>query len=213
MIDLSGSQPFAEGGNRRCFRHPTDAGRCLKVMKPGVVEHRLAARPWYRRLRGRAAVDDNKREAATYRQRAIRKGGERIWEHLPRFHGVTLGPANETDFIAVNNSPAPTLASLIAERGLDDQLIAALRAFEDWLRHTELLTHNLLPHNLVVQHHRLYLIDGIAPPFIANVLGISRHWRQYWVERRIRRMWLRLHWEAQGRPGSWEAVEAKDREG
>ena len=31
MINLDGVQPFAEGGNRRCYVHPENSYRCLKV--------------------------------------------------------------------------------------------------------------------------------------------------------------------------------------
>ena len=31
MINLDGLQPFAQGGNRRCFVHPNNSYRCLKV--------------------------------------------------------------------------------------------------------------------------------------------------------------------------------------
>ena len=31
MINLDEVQPFAEGGNRRCYVHPKNSYRCLKV--------------------------------------------------------------------------------------------------------------------------------------------------------------------------------------
>ena len=218
MIDLSGSQPFAEGGNRWCFQHPHNPNRCLKVVKPGVAEQRFAERAWYRRLRGPSVTNDNAQEARAYRQRAIIRGGPRICDHLPRFYGqheTTLGPANELDFIGAGDQPAPTLDALLREHGLDEVLNARLEELATWLRQTQLLTRNLLPHNMVLHHdgdaQRIYLIDGIAPPFSARILGLSKRWRSYWVERRIRRMWLRVRWEARGRKGRWEDVEAADR--
>ena len=38
MIVLSNSTPFAEGGNRKCYVHPNNPDRCLKVVHPGLLE-------------------------------------------------------------------------------------------------------------------------------------------------------------------------------
>ena len=38
MIILSDASPFAEGGNRKCFVHPDNPNRCLKVVHPGLLE-------------------------------------------------------------------------------------------------------------------------------------------------------------------------------
>ena len=38
MINLEGITPFAEGGNRKCFVHPDNPNRCLKVVHAGLLE-------------------------------------------------------------------------------------------------------------------------------------------------------------------------------
>lgn len=219
IIDLSGQRPFAEGDNRVCFIHPNDPSRCLKVMKPAVVERQYARAPWHKKLRGKSAMDDNQREVKAYRQRAIRTGGERVWEHLPRWYGVaqtSLGPANATDLIATApGEAAPTLAQLLQTRGLDESLQTSLTALEHWLRHTQILSRNLLPHNIVARQEdggfRLFLIDGLGAPTVASIVGFSKAWRRHYIERRIQRMWLRVRWEAGGRDGRWEDVEQAGR--
>jgi hypothetical protein len=219
LIDLTDVQPFAKGDNRLCFIHPGDPTRCLKVMKPGLVGRQFAAAPWHKKLRGKDSMDDNQREIKAYGQRAVRQGGTRVWEHLPRWHGVvqtTLGTANETDFIsAAPGEAAPTLESLLQVDGLSRPVTESLEVLGAWLRHTQVLSRNLLPHNIVArpegEGYRLFIIDGIGAPTIAAITGFSAAWRRHYIERRIQRMWLRAQWEAGGRQDRWEDVERAGR--
>ena len=48
MIILSDASPFAEGGNRKCFVHPDNPNRCLKVVHPGLLEKIKKNKPWYK---------------------------------------------------------------------------------------------------------------------------------------------------------------------
>ena len=51
MIDLNGVEPFAEGGNRKCFINPSIIliNACLKVLHPGLLEKINKDRPWYKK--------------------------------------------------------------------------------------------------------------------------------------------------------------------
>ncbi|MDG5501337.1 PhoP regulatory network YrbL family protein [Marinobacter sp. BGYM27] len=219
MIDLNGMTPFAEGDNRLCFIHPDNPRHCLKVMKPHLADQQYTDAPWYKKLRGRKALNDNEREISAYHQRAIVHGGDQIWHHLPRWHGVTpttLGDASETDFISDDQgNPAPTLEKLLKQQGTDPVVTASLQQLEAWLRETQVLSRNLLPHNIVAKtigpRYQLYLIDGLGPPTVASILGWSEAWRKHYIERRIQRMWLRANWEAGGREGQWSDIERADR--
>ena len=62
MIDLDGLTPFAEGGNRKCFIHPDNSDRCLKVIHPGLLQKIRNNKPWYKRFRSLESFDDNLRE-------------------------------------------------------------------------------------------------------------------------------------------------------
>ena len=66
MIDLNGVTPFAEGGNRRCFVHPNNPNRCLKVIHSGLLETIIKNKPWYKKLRSAESFDDNLRERDAY---------------------------------------------------------------------------------------------------------------------------------------------------
>ena len=61
MINLDGIKPFAEGGNRMCFVHPDNPGRCLKVVHPGLPSKIKNSKSWYKRFRSIESFDDNLR--------------------------------------------------------------------------------------------------------------------------------------------------------
>ena len=62
MINLEGITPFAEGGNRKCFVHPDNPNRCLKIVHAGLLEKIIKNKPWYKKLRSKDSFDDNLRE-------------------------------------------------------------------------------------------------------------------------------------------------------
>ncbi|PAV25872.1 hypothetical protein CF392_08750 [Tamilnaduibacter salinus] len=221
MIDLSQQTPFAGGEHRLCYTHPDHPGLCLKVLRPGSIERRYQRQSPLKRCLGRRRLDDNRQEQAGYAQRVILRAGSDnpVWRHLPRFHGVvptTDGPANVTDLIRDDNGQiAPTLSDRLAERGLDEALRHSLTEFADWLLETGVLSRNLLPHNLVARscgaRFQLFLVDGLGAPGLTGLAAASRTGRRRYIARRIDRMWVRARWEANGKPGSWEAVEAASR--
>lgn len=219
MIRLKDEVPFAEGDNRLCFVDPGDAQRCLKVLKPGTVDRQYQTARWHKRLRGRRALDDNLREAAAYRQPAITKGTSNVWEHLARWYGqieTDLGTANVTQLVGPRPGvPGPTLESFLKNRGLTPEIESNLHELAGWLQNTGILTRNLLPHNIVAKEQpdgiKLFIIDGLGAPVTARVLAMAPVLRKRYINRRIRRMWLRARWEAGGRQGRWEDVEQQDR--
>ena len=46
MINLSDATPFAEGGNRKCYVHPNNPDRCLKVIHSGLLE-KITSKPFF----------------------------------------------------------------------------------------------------------------------------------------------------------------------
>ena len=73
MINLDGVQPFAEGGNRRCYVHPENNYRCLKVTIQDQSKIAKENAPWYKKFRSESTFDDNIREQKAYAQRALKK--------------------------------------------------------------------------------------------------------------------------------------------
>ncbi|WP_232325189.1 YrbL family protein [Microbulbifer agarilyticus] len=200
-----------------CFQHPFFPNRCIKTMIPGRIAELRRRATWYKRLAGNSHFDDNLREVTGYKQRALRNSAPDnvVWQHLPRWYGVTAtseGPGAVSELIQDDyGQPAMTLEVYLQNFGLNPRIRGALNRFCVWLRTTGVLTKNLLPHNLVIceksEHPELYLIDGLG---CAAAIPLPEYFeapRQHYVERRIERMWKRIHWELSGRNIPWKTAE------
>ncbi len=215
MIDLQGREPFATGGNRHCYVHPEDADKCVKVAREDVMQQRFARQPWFKKLLGADRLDDNVQELKGYRQ--LEKAGDSpaLYDHIPRLWGrepTSAGWANVSELIRTpEGAVAPNLSQWLVQYGLDEATRLAIAEFQRWLRRHQILTRNLLPHNLAVKQTpdglRLYIIDGLgAPEFLALLYPLTR-WRRNYIERKIRNMNLRIQWELDGRPGQWRTAQ------
>lgn len=216
-IDLSNQKPFASGANRHCYRHPHDASRCLKTLRPQNIEARFQRQAWPKKLLGRARIDDNRQEQQAYSQAAIRKleregKGQTVWQHLPRFFGTEMtsqGLANASEMIFDRDgAPGMTLEHYLKLHGFDAGIQQAVERFANWLRDTGILTRNLLPHNLVISdindRPELFLVDGLGAPSIPDKLAAMPAWRNRYIDRKVRRFHLRIQWELGNRSQSWE---------
>lgn len=222
MIDLSGCKPFASGSNRHCYRHPDDVGRCLKINRTENIEARYQRQLPSKKLLGKQRLNDNLQELKAYRQAAItrlriRGEDDLVWRHLPRFHGstnTTLGSANESELILCSDgSVAPTLESRLKKATLSPELAEAIERFLDWLQHTQILTRNLLPHNLVVTDRsgraELFLVDGLGAPTFPAALATIPGWSSHYISRKIRRFRRRVSWDQDNQGLSWEDFQRK----
>ncbi|WP_444934347.1 YrbL family protein [Microbulbifer sp. JTAC008] len=217
MINLSQSEPFASGGNRFCYRHPERSELCVKVMRPGRTAELLGRAPWYKTWRGESYFDDNLREQEGYSQRAIATNRDGLWQHLPRWFGIqetSLGPAAVTDMILdADGNPAPTLRQYLNKYGLNAEVRASLQHFSEWLLEYEVLTKNLIAHNLVLRKEQgklqTYLIDGLGCSSFLPLPKISSYFAKRYIHRRIERMWLRVEWEISDKETPWRKYEAE----
>ena len=211
MIDLSGSTPFAEGGNRKCFIHPTQSDRCLKVIHPGLLEKIIKNKPWYKKFRSKDSFDDNLREQEAYKQKALTVNSPEVWKHLAKWHGMvetSLGMASETELIKNNEKVAETLESYLFANGLTDEIKLAINQFHKWLRENLILTKNLIPHNLVIKKENgeiiIKIIDGLGSQAFIPLPNHSTFFAKRYVERRIELMWSRINWDLSVRKGNWK---------
>lgn len=218
LIDLSDEKPFAEGGSRLCYAYPGQSGRCIKIVKPGRIDELRQRAPVFKRLRPDSAFDDNEREIEAYQQKAIREGDERLWLHLPRQYGyaqTTEGKGLVTDLIRNDQAIADNLENYIRRHGMTPALEKALVEFWSWLRDTQVLTKNLLPHNVLVQEKsdalRLYVIDGIGCTTAIDPNWLGQRFVHRYIESRIAKMRARVEWEAGGRQGEWKKIEKQHR--
>ena len=211
MIDLDGLTPFAEGGNRKCFIHPDNPDRCLKVIHPGLLQKIRNNKPWYKRFRSLESFDDNLREELAYKQKALRSNNPKIWKHLAKWYGKTetsLGIASETELIKNDNQIAETLESYLFTNGLTDEIKDSIENFHHWLRNNLVLTKNLIPHNLVLKKENntlnIKIIDGLGSQSFIPFPSYSKFFAKRYVERRIELMWRRINWDLSGRKGNWK---------
>lgn len=219
VIELGHLQPFAEGGSRLCFEHPDNPHRCIKIVKQGRIEELRQRAPVFKRLRPDRAFDDNEREIDAYQQRAIRLGDDRLWLHLPRQYGyveTSMGRGLVTDLIRNEGGIADNLENHIKRHGMTSMLERALDEFCDWLRDTQVLTKNLLPHNVLVKqqgdgHLQLFVIDGIGCTTAIDPNWLGQPFVRRYIESRIAKMRARVAWEAGGRKGEWKKIEKRHR--
>ena len=211
MIDLSNATPFAEGGNRKCFVHPNNKDRCLKVIHPGIVEKIKKSKPWYKKLRSSDSFDDNLREQAAYNQKALRNENQDLWIHLAKWYGMTetsIGMASETELVRNGEEIAETLESYLFREGLTNEINMAIENFHLWLRKHLIFTKNLIPHNLVLYKKDsqmiIKIVDGLGSQAFLPLPNYSNFFAKRYIERRIELMWSRINWDLSGRKGNWK---------
>ena len=212
MINLDGVQSFAEGGNRKCYINPINTKRCLKVLHENLLENLHKNSAWYKRLGRSDSLDDNLRERNAYNQKAIRSPiNSSIWDHLAMWYGMVetnLGPASDTELITNEGETAETLETYLFREGLTPEIKSALKNFENWLRTHLVLTKNIIPHNIVIKKENgsliLKIIDGLGSKSFIPLPKYSKFFARIYVERRIKLMWSRIHWDLSGRIGNWK---------
>jgi hypothetical protein len=212
MINLDGVSSFAKGGNRRCYVSPINPKRCLKVLHENLLDKLKENSAWYKRLGNNAGLDDNLRERDAYNQRAISSPiNSSVWNHLAKWYGMietNLGSASETELILNDGKIAETLETYLFREGLTPEIQEALKTFEAWLRTHLVLTKNIIPHNVVIKKENssliLVIIDGLGCKSFIPLPKYSRLFARIYVERRIKLMWSRIHWDLGGRIGDWK---------
>lgn len=211
MIDLRGVKPFATGGNRRCYVHPDNPNLCLKVSRKEVISERYSKLTWPKKILGKGRLDDNFQEMKGYKQLKKVPNSEFLFDHIPRlFERVetTEGWANVSELIKGSDGKiAYNLSEWLAFFGMGQHIQLAIEDFQKWLLHNQILTRNLLPHNLAVQESseglRLYIIDGLGAADFLSLLYPIKVWRNSYIHRKVRNMNLRIQWELSGRQGQW----------
>tara|TARA_B100000963_G_scaffold348444_1_gene356021 strand:- start:494 stop:1129 length:636 start_codon:yes stop_codon:yes gene_type:complete len=211
MIYLDGIKPFAEGGNRKCFVHPDNPDRCLKVVHLGLPRKIKNNKSWYKRFRSIESFDDNLREQKAYDQKALKNDDPNLWLHLARWYGMTetsIGIASETELIRNGDMIAETLETYLFREGITEEIKASIEDFEQWLREHLVLTKNLIPHNLVLDYQGdkilIKIIDGLGSQAFVPLPNYSNFFAKRYIDRRIELMWSRIHWDLSGRKGNWK---------
>jgi PhoP regulatory network protein YrbL len=217
-IALRGLTPFATGDHRLCFQHPAHPEWCIKVNRAGKDQALWDKAPFFKKLRSVRSFNDNWQEYQSFQQPAVNRHAPSIWRHIPRCYGwvpTDLGDGLVTDYFTGKDSqPAPTLTRYLEDQGLTEELQKAISEFLACLRKTLLITKNLLPHNILVvagdsNDIRLVLIDGFGSLSRLPVYRLEGLARRY-VEKRIKRFFVRLNWELSDKAITWEEAQKRN---
>ena len=215
-LELSKLEHFAEGGNRACYIHPEHSALCIKIVKPESIGALRAKRSYIRNLHSDAYFDDNVQEYKAYQQASIKKYPERIYDHVPRCYGwqnTDIGAGLVLDYYGQQDgSPSPTLQAYLHTHGVTKEIKDKLDQLAVYLQETELLTRNILTHNVVIaQDGRLKIIDGLGASTHFNATTLSKVARRASIKRRIKRMYLRVEWEVSDKRADWLDIEKNER--
>lgn len=216
-LRLSEVEPFAKGDHRLCYQHPRNARLCVKVNRQGKDLALWKRAPFYKKLRSVKSFNDNWQEYLSFQQPAVVSNTPDIWRHIPRCYGwvaTDIGDGLITDFYGrENGEPARTLTDYLATEGADAKLIPAIAEFIACLRKTRLITKNLLPHNILVIEEddilRLVLIDGFGS-LSRLPLYRCRGLAGPYVEKRIKRFFVRISWELSDKSITWEEAQKRN---
>ena len=212
MLNLCALEPFAVGGTRRCYIHPEDASRCVKVLRPDrTPSARRAVATGWRRFKRLANFDDQRKEIEAYRR--LKRSGQLDYTHVPRFYGTVdtdQGVGIVTALFRNFDDGFPRNLEELLPLGTTDALERAIDEFKQWLRRELFLTRDLLPHNIIAvadspERYRLVVVDGIGN---SEFLPLS-HWFKWSarakIERKIRKFDYRVRILLPGRTGDTDA--------
>ena len=177
---LSGLEPFAVGGKRRCFVHPGDAGLCVKVPLDG--DDRI----------GHAEQRQDVESYALMQKRGLAAALDRI----PAIKGVVetdlgLGVVSRMCRDA-DGQISRNLAELIRTRSLTPGLADAIGELKVWLRDHRLLIRDTGPHNIVAMRlgadeWKLMIVEGWMHRRYHWLVRRNRFLANYWIDRQLRR--------------------------
>lgn len=190
---IKDKEPFASGGNRLCFYHPTNPAHCLKVIRPDRTPAiRRAEKKFPANLRSLSTYNENLVESVTLSYLHCNYPS-RITQHLPNSFGLVQtnwGIAHETELIYdFDRRVSQTLEKYIRKNGLDLRIQTAIREFKENWSVKPPRTRDLIPHNFVVQlsekNAKLIMIDGFGrKPKLKKIINFFSD--QFYIKRRLK---------------------------
>ena len=149
-ILLSDKAPFAGGTERRCYVHPAEPDKCLKVINRETVEYRRT-RHVYRRLIPVRFYDAN---IADYKTDLYLRslGGADAYKHIPRCYGFVKTDLGDALCVQLMRGADGGIAPPLTERvrhGADAALKAAMEEYLDFLLNSYFSRHAAFPYNIL----------------------------------------------------------------
>lgn len=181
MIRLSQQIPLGTGRHRKCYAHPDDAQRCIKV-----VYHN-----------GDGGDKETRRELKYY---AHLSRHLKDWSGIPRYYGTVetdCGTGYVYDVIAdFDGKPSVTLTEFAAQCRYEEDAVVLrqlLKKLKRYLRDNRIVTMTLKPQNVLC--HRISESEVI--PVICDNIGESTFiplatWSKWFCERKQERLWERF---------------------
>lgn len=172
ILQLKNLEPFARGGNRLCYVHPEDPGRCVKVRRPDfTLEDRRRKKGFPKNLRPLSTFDDNLEESKVMAL-LERHYGLVVFNHISRCYGFAdtdMGRGLVSELIRDDDGRiSQTLKKYIWDNGLTTEINAKITELTDFWTKQRVPSRDLLLHNVVVQKdkvnqiRRLVVIDGLG---------------------------------------------------
>ena len=151
-VYLSPQLFVAEGSDRKCYRHPTAADRCIKLLHPEIRPARFRSELRYYRRLERRGVD---------------------FSHLTRYRGMigtSLGNGAVFDMVLDDDDRISRhLVDYLAQQDPDVNrwIIAEIERLQQNLYQQWIVCHDLNPRNILVKRlsydeYRLVVINGIG---------------------------------------------------
>lgn len=185
IIQLSELTPFAKGGNRLCFVHPSDNNLCIKVRRPDFSLTALKkTKPWWKQWRPISWFDDNLEEWNNY-HKIMRICGEKSQMVISKqieFVQTDFGLGLVSSLIRDDNgSISLSLQEHIWRHGLQNETALVIDRFIKTWTELAIPSRNLLLHNLVVQcddlnrARKIVVIDGLGSPQAIKTEWLPKH--------------------------------------
>ena len=186
---LSGKEPFARGGKRHCYVHPSDSALCVKVAA---------------RAEGEDCHAQQKLDLEDYAL-LKKRGREAVFERIPEIAGVVdtdLGPGIVMQLYRdANGRISRKLAEVVRERGLTPTLIRAIDELKQWQRKHRLLTRDTGPHNVLAvclgeDDWKLVIIEGWLNRRHRWLAQVHPLFEDYLIGRQLRKFDRRVGYSA-----------------
>lgn len=171
----------AEGTDRKCFRHPDDENRCIKVLHPGKNARRFWQElRYYRRLQQRK-VD---------------------FQHLTHYRGLVetdQGPGAIFDLVLDDDGRVSRSLRHYLElddAGFNAWIIAEIERLKQYFYDYWIVFHDLNPGNILVRRlgydeYSLVVIDGVGHNHLFPLASYSAGF----ARRKTARVWNRRYYQ------------------
>lgn len=181
MIHLSETAPLGIGRHRKCYSHPTEPARCIKVV--------------YNSESG--GDKEIKRELGYYRHLSRRL---KDWRGLPRYYGTIetdCGTGYVYDAILdFDGKPSVTMSEFAENCHYEEDfrtLRQVLKTLQNYLYKNRIVTMTLKPQNVLCQR----ISESEVVPVVCDNIGESTFlpvatWSAWFCHRKQARLWQRF---------------------